>query len=172
MILLTVTAASWLTVACSSAPTPATSSPRPTDAAKIGTPRLVVEGRTSAEVTLAKVTYTATRPDGAPSNAGEYAILDLIIIGKSEQPFSVDLDNFYFQYTQQPDPYQPEDSRLFGVNPTDWSEFPHRLPIALVSKGKEISGTVPLEVSTNSLMLISMVTTNGTPVAQWFVTSH
>jgi hypothetical protein len=157
--------------ACSSPQTSTAASPPPKDAAKISVPIHVDLDGASADVTLTGITFSATTPDGTPALAGEYAILHLTFVGKSAQPFKINISDFVYQYTQQPDPYQPEDSNLTGVDPTDWSAFPQRLPDTSVSKGKEVSGTIPLDMSPKSLVLISLMNNDATPVAQWLATS-
>jgi hypothetical protein len=154
-------------------PASASSSPPPRDAAKVGVPFLAHEGDASAEVTLTKITYAVDRPDGTPANAGEYAVLHLRIVGESAKPFTFNIESFSDQYTQEPDPYQPGDTNIYGVDPTDWSEFPQRLTSdGSVTKGKVVSGTIPLDVSTQSLLLINMYGTDGvTIIAQWLATS-
>lgn len=164
-----------LAVACSSPQSSTASSPPPPkDAAKIGVPFLAHEGRAKAKVTLTKITYTTTRPDGTQAIAGEYAILHLKIVGESAARFTFNIESFSDQYTQDSAPYQPEDTNIYGVDPTDWSEFPQRLlNQASVTKGKTVTGTIPLDVPTQSLLLISMSGSDGvTPIVQWLTTSH
>jgi hypothetical protein len=174
MALLMAGATGMLLAACSSPQSSTASNPPPKDAAKIGVPFLAHEGQAKAEVTLTKITYATTRPDGAQANAGEYAILHLKIVGKSAARFTFNIESFSYQYAQQPDPYQPDDTNITGVDPQDWMAFPQGLPPqGSVTKGKSVSGIEPLDVSPKSLLLISMSGSDGfTPIVQWLTTSH
>lgn len=173
-----ILAASWLTTSCESPHAPAarnesaTSRPSiPTDVARVGTPFRVIEAQSSAEVTITKILYPSTSPSGQPSNAGEFAVLYVRIVGSSKQRFHYSGMNFFFQYTQQPDPYQPQDSNFYGVDPTDWDAFPPQLAIGFVANGQAVQGTVPLEVSSKSLLLISMTNNTSKTLVKWLATS-
>lgn len=144
----------------------------PATAAHIGIPFRVAQGKASADVTITKITYASTAPSGEQSNAGEWAVVNVRIIGKSRAPFHYDPLNFYFQYTQRTNPYRPEDSNMYNFEPGDYNTFPSQLRIGSVTNGKRAHGVVPLEVSNKSLMIIGMTASNDrTLLAQWLITS-
>lgn len=172
MTLVTITAAGSLMAGCSFLQNVTGADSAPQDAARIGTPFLVKHAGTAAEVTLTKITYMDTRPDGATSTAGEYAVLNVKVVGQSASPFDVSPQYFFIQYTQRPDPYQPQDINRYHATSADLREFPHVLPITAVTENGEVSGTVPLEVGNKSLILICMTAGDGTPIAQWLTTSR
>jgi len=170
-----ITVAAAITACSSPSSSSTTISPPPADAAKIGVPFLVREGNSSAEVTLTKITYTPTAPDGtqAESGDGEYAILHVKIVGTSATPFKFGLDSFAYQATDEPDSYQPVNSHVLNVDPQDWMAFPNGLESdGTVTKGKSASGILPFEVLPQTPMLINMYTVNGIkPIAQWLAVS-
>jgi hypothetical protein len=168
--LLGVALSSVLASACASSQSSTASSPPPKDAAKVGVPFVLYEGKAKASVTLTGVTYSTTL-DQTGAIPG-YAILHLKITGESPQPFSVVQEDFSYQGTQEPDPYQPEDTNSTGVDPVAWSETPQRLPNSSIREGQVVTGNVPLAASTGTLMLITMDVSDRpddlpTDSAQW-----
>src|SRR5690242_11345337 len=93
--------------ACSSgqsaAHTPAAVHPAPTTAAALGVPfRVGMPDGSEADVTLTVVHYSPV-PGG--ESTSEFAVLNIVIVGRSAKAFHYDEDQFAFQYAGPTDPY-------------------------------------------------------------------
>ena len=80
--------------------------------------------------------------------------------------------NFAIQYSDDPDPYHSEDSRIWNVTPLDWAAFSPNLGMGTISQGQQVRGTVPFDMSAHSRVLISMTDDDlTTTLAQWLTTT-
>jgi hypothetical protein len=155
-------------------PPPHPQAPTPSNVAAIGVPfRVVSSTGASAKVTIIGATYPTTSPGGQPANrGGEYAVLDVDIQGDSSALFHYDEQDFAFQYAAGPDPYHSEDSRLFGVAPSDYTAFWPPLRSGDLAKGQHARGNVTFELSPRSQVLIFMTDNHlTTRLAQWLTMS-
>jgi hypothetical protein len=121
-----------------------------------------------ADVTLVRVDYVKIPGD----TMTEFAAVDLSIAGVSAQPFHYDEGRIAFQYADGADPYHPDDTSVWNVDPSDWVAVPPGLRTGTVASGKTVTGYAPLRVSPHSKLLITMSDADQTTkLAAWIVTA-
>jgi hypothetical protein len=118
----------------------------------------------------------APLPGAEATSLSEFVVLHIQVTGRSATPFHIGATDFGFQYADGQDPYRhSDDSRLFGVSPLDYQQFPPGLVIETVAHGQQKHRSVPLRASPHSRMLV-FLTDHETPpdagtsrLAQWII---
>jgi hypothetical protein len=144
------------------------SASRPSTAATIGVPfRVTDTDGAIADVTLNGVRYQPIQGD----HGQQIAVLDVTIKGASQKAFHFDVESFYVQYADGPDPYHPDDSNMWGADPQDRTAVQPWLTAGAVTTGRHAHGFLPIRAGRHSLLLIGMADQSAKVLAQWLTTS-
>ena len=125
----------------------ATAEPPPPAAAAEGQPkRVVLANGSAADVTVSSLQLR--------ERVGrQYAVLVVDIVGRSDRPFSVDEEDFFWQWTAQPNVWRPDNSNKWGPQPELALDAPLRA--AEVANGQKLHAEIGfLPGSAGGLLLV------------------